>query len=143
MRSDPVLKRMGRRTIKAELVEIIENLREEIPDIILRTTLITGFPGETEEDHQELMDFVDQMEFDRLGVFTYSAGRRYTSCFHGGTDPRRIKGRKKRSADGASAGDIPGKGPAKGRTGSICDDRRSDFQEKVLILAGLMEMHQR
>ena len=70
--SDPVLKRMGRRTTKAELVEIIEKLRREIPDIILRTTLITGFPGETEEDHQELMDFVDQMEFDRLGVFTYS-----------------------------------------------------------------------
>lgn len=70
--SDPVLKRMGRRTTKAELVEIIEKLRSEIPDIILRTTLITGFPGETEEDHQELMEFVDEMEFDRLGVFTYS-----------------------------------------------------------------------
>ena len=70
--SDPVLKRMGRRTTKAELVEIIEKLRSEISDIILRTTLITGFPGETEEDHQELMEFVDEMEFDRLGVFTYS-----------------------------------------------------------------------
>lgn len=70
--SDGVLKRMGRRTSKAQLIEIIEKLREEIPEIALRTTLITGFPGETQEQHEELMDFVDQMEFDRLGVFTYS-----------------------------------------------------------------------
>ncbi len=70
--SDAVLKRMGRRTSKAQLIEIIEKLRREIPDIALRTTLITGFPGETEEQHEELMDFVDEMEFDRLGVFTYS-----------------------------------------------------------------------
>ena len=67
-----VLKRMGRRTSKAQLVEIIEKLRKEIPDISLRTTLITGFPGETQEQHEELKDFVDEMEFDRLGVFTYS-----------------------------------------------------------------------
>ncbi|RGT74595.1 30S ribosomal protein S12 methylthiotransferase RimO [Ruminococcus sp. AF18-22] len=71
--SDAVLKRMGRRTTKAELKEIIGKLRKEIPDICLRTTLITGFPGETEEQHEELMEFVDEMEFDRLGVFTYSA----------------------------------------------------------------------
>ncbi len=70
--SDTVLKRMGRRTSKAQLVEIIEKLRKEIPDISLRTTLITGFPGETQEQHEELKDFVDEMEFDRLGVFTYS-----------------------------------------------------------------------
>lgn len=70
--SDAVLKRMGRRTSKAQLVEIIEKLRKEIPDISLRTTLITGFPGETQEKHEELKDFVDEMEFDRLGVFTYS-----------------------------------------------------------------------
>ncbi len=70
--SDRILKRMGRRTSKAQLVEIITKLRKEIPDIVLRTSLITGFPGETEEDHQELMEFVDEMEFDRLGVFTYS-----------------------------------------------------------------------
>ena len=70
--SDRILKRMGRRTTRAQLTEIIEKLRREIPDIILRTTLITGFPGETEEDHQELMEFVNEMEFDRLGVFTYS-----------------------------------------------------------------------
>lgn len=70
--SDAVLKRMGRRTSKAQLVEITEKLRKEIPDISLRTTLITGFPGETQEQHEELKDFVDEMEFDRLGVFTYS-----------------------------------------------------------------------
>lgn len=70
--SDAVLKRMGRRTSKAQLVEIIEKLRKEIPDISLRTTLITGFPSETQEQHEELKDFVDEMEFDRLGVFTYS-----------------------------------------------------------------------
>jgi len=69
---DDVLKRMGRRTSKAQLVEIVEKLRREIPGIALRTTLITGFPGETEEQHEELMEFVDEMEFDRLGVFTYS-----------------------------------------------------------------------
>lgn len=70
--SDRILKRMGRRTTKQDLKEIIGKLRKEIPDICLRTTLITGFPGETEEDHGELMDFVDEMEFDRLGVFSYS-----------------------------------------------------------------------
>ena len=71
--NDRILKRMGRRTTKEELVRIVETLRKEIPDIILRTTLITGFPGETQEEHQELLEFIDAMEFDRLGVFTYSA----------------------------------------------------------------------
>ena len=70
--SDKILRRMGRRTSKQQLIDIITKLRREIPDIVLRTSLITGFPGETEEDHQELMEFVDEMEFDRLGVFTYS-----------------------------------------------------------------------
>lgn len=69
---DNILKRMGRRTNRQELTEIIEKLRNAIPDICIRTTLITGFPGETDEEHEELMDFVAQMEFDRLGVFTYS-----------------------------------------------------------------------
>ncbi len=69
---DDILKRMGRRTSKAQLIEIIEKLRTEIPEIALRTTLITGFPGETKEQHEELMEFIDEMEFDRLGVFTYS-----------------------------------------------------------------------
>ena len=70
--NDEILKRMGRRTSKQELIDIVTKLRKEIPDICLRTTLITGFPGETEEQHQELVEFVDEMEFDRLGVFTYS-----------------------------------------------------------------------
>lgn len=70
--SDRILKRMGRRTNQQELREMVEKLRKAIPDICLRTTLITGFPGETQEDHEELLAFVDEMEFDRLGVFTYS-----------------------------------------------------------------------
>ena len=70
--SDAVLRRMGRRTTKQDLLSIIEKLRREIPDIVLRTTLIAGFPGETQEQHEELMDFIDEVEFDRLGVFAYS-----------------------------------------------------------------------
>lgn len=70
--SDSVLKRMGRKTDSVQIRGIIKKLREKIPDICLRTTLITGFPGETEEDHEILMEFVDEMEFDRLGVFAYS-----------------------------------------------------------------------
>jgi len=70
--SDRILKLMGRRTSKEDLVKIISKLRNNIPDIILRTTLITGFPTETEEEHKQLLDFVKEMKFDRLGVFTYS-----------------------------------------------------------------------
>jgi len=70
--SDAVLKRMGRQTDQASLRRIIQRLREEIPDICLRTTLISGFPGETQDDFVELYNFVDEMEFDRLGVFPYS-----------------------------------------------------------------------
>ena len=70
--SDRILRLMGRRTNRADLERIIEQLRREIPDIILRTTLITGFPTETEEEHRELMEFVELERFDRLGVFTYS-----------------------------------------------------------------------
>ena len=70
--SDAVLKRMGRRTNEQQLRDIVDKLRTEIPDICLRTTLISGFPGETEEDHESVMHFVDDLEFDRLGVFTYS-----------------------------------------------------------------------
>ena len=71
--SDRILRRMGRRTSQKDLRRILTGLREAIPDICLRTTLISGFPGETEEDHEELLKFVDEMEFDRLGVFAYSA----------------------------------------------------------------------
>lgn len=70
--NDEILKKMGRRTNKSQLEAIVRKLRAEIPDISLRTTLITGFPGETKEQHEEVMEFVDEMEFDRLGVFTYS-----------------------------------------------------------------------
>ena len=70
--SDRILKRMGRRTNQKQLREMIASLRSQIPDIALRTTLISGFPGETEEDQEEVMRFVDEMEFERLGVFAYS-----------------------------------------------------------------------
>lgn len=70
--ADDILRRMGRRTTSEQLKEIIGKLRARIPDICLRTTLITGFPGESQENHEELMAFVDELEFDRLGVFTYS-----------------------------------------------------------------------
>lgn len=71
--SDPILKRMGRRTNQAQLREMIAKLRKEIPDIALRTTMISGFPGESQDDHEQVMQFVDEMEFERLGVFAYSA----------------------------------------------------------------------
>ena len=89
--SDAVLKRMGRRTTRKELTEKIQKLREEIPDIVLRTTLITGFPGETEEDHETLMEFVDEMEFDRLGVFTYSAEEDTPAASMEGQIPEKVK----------------------------------------------------
>lgn len=69
---DEILRRMGRRTSNADLRRIIGHLREEVPDIILRTTLITGFPGETQEQHEKLCRFINEMEFNRLGVFPYS-----------------------------------------------------------------------
>lgn len=71
--SDSILKRMGRRTSQQQIRELIGKLRREIPDIAIRTTMIAGFPGETQEDHEEVMAFVDEMEFERLGVFAYSA----------------------------------------------------------------------
>jgi ribosomal protein S12 methylthiotransferase len=70
--SDDILKRMGRKTSKKELLSLIEKLRKRISDIALRTSIITGFPGETDEEHKELLDFISQVEFDRLGVFKYS-----------------------------------------------------------------------
>lgn len=70
---DTILKKMGRKTTKREITERINSIRERIPDIVLRTTLITGFPGETEEDHKGVLEFIDEMEFGRLGAFTYSA----------------------------------------------------------------------
>ncbi|MBQ8666608.1 MAG: 30S ribosomal protein S12 methylthiotransferase RimO [Lachnospiraceae bacterium] len=71
--SDPVLRRMGRRTDQKQIRGVIEKLRSRMDDICIRTTLISGFPGETQEDFEETYRFVNEMEFDRLGVFTYSA----------------------------------------------------------------------
>lgn len=70
--SDNILSRMGRWTNKQELVDIVGKLKDNIPDIAIRTTLITGFPGETEDDFDEMYEFVREMNFKRLGVFTYS-----------------------------------------------------------------------
>lgn len=88
---DTILKRMGRRTNKRELVAVIGKLRSRIPDICIRTTLITGFPGETDEEHEELMEFVDQMEFDRLGVFTYSQEEDTPAASMPGQIPEEVK----------------------------------------------------
>ncbi len=70
--NDDILRRMGRRMTKEELERRIAHIREEIPDITLRTTIISGFPGETQQMHEELMRFLNEAEFDRLGVFAYS-----------------------------------------------------------------------
>ena len=70
--SDRILKLMGRQTTQAEIKSKIDALRKAVPDIVLRTTLISGFPGESDEDHKEVLDFVEDTKFDRLGVFTYS-----------------------------------------------------------------------
>jgi ribosomal protein S12 methylthiotransferase len=67
-----ILRRMGRKTSREDIVSLVSKLRTAMPDIAIRTTLISGFPGETQELHDGLVDFVDECEFDRLGVFTYS-----------------------------------------------------------------------
>lgn len=89
--SDRILKRMGRRTSQQDIRDMVARLREEIPDICLRTTLISGFPGETKEDHEELMAFVDELEFDRLGVFTYSPEEDTPAAVMEGQIPEEIK----------------------------------------------------
>ena len=78
--NDDILKRMNRKTTKQDIIDITNHLRERIPDITLRTTLICGFPGETEESHEELMQFVNDMEFDRLGAFAYSPEEGTKAC---------------------------------------------------------------
>ncbi len=89
--SDSVLKRMGRRTTRADLIRIVETLRREIPDIVLRTTLITGFPGETEEDFRELYSFAEQMRFERLGCFPYSKEEGTAAARMPDQIPKRVK----------------------------------------------------
>lgn len=88
---DEILRRMGRRTTRQQLISTVEKLRREIPDIVLRTTLITGFPGETKEQHEALMDFVDEMEFERLGVFTYSPEEDTPAADFPGQIPEEVK----------------------------------------------------
>lgn len=82
--SDAILKRMGRRTTKAELKEIVGTLRREIPDIVLRTTLITGFPGETPENHEELWNLLMRWNLTALSFYLFRRGR-YTGSIHAGT----------------------------------------------------------
>lgn len=93
--NDRILKLMGRRTDKEELVEKISKIRKEIPEIVIRTTLISGFPTETEEEHEELLDFVDEMEFDRLGVFTYSPEENTKAAEMQGQIPEDIKEKRR------------------------------------------------
>ena len=89
--SDRILKSMGRRTCREQLKAMIENLRRQIPDIALRTTLISGFPSETQEDHEILMDFVDEMEFERLGVFAYSQEEDTPAASFAGQVPEEVR----------------------------------------------------
>ncbi|MDD5901496.1 MAG: 30S ribosomal protein S12 methylthiotransferase RimO [Lachnospiraceae bacterium] len=95
--SDTVLKRMGRRTTKKELVRLIKKLRRNLPGIVLRTSLIAGFPGETEEEHEELLSFVKEMRFDRLGVFTYSKEENTPAAKMKGQIPAREKRRRQKA----------------------------------------------
>ena len=78
----PFLKRWDDRQQTVSFVKLLRNCVEKIPNIILRTTLISGFPGETEDDHRETLKFVNEMEFDRLGVFTYSAEENTPAATH-------------------------------------------------------------
>lgn len=93
--NDRILKLMGRRTNKEELMEKISKIRKKIPEIVIRTTLISGFPTETEEEHEELLDFVDEMEFDRLGVFTYSPEENTKAAEMQGQIPEEVKERRR------------------------------------------------
>ncbi len=78
--SNKVLKKMNRKSDKRSIENLVKKIRQEIPEVILRTTLITGFPGETEEDFKELYNFVENAKFDKLGVFAYSKEDRNSCC---------------------------------------------------------------
>lgn len=93
--NNEILKSMGRKTNKTQLTETIKKIREAIPDIVLRTTLISGFPGETQKQHEELMEFVDEMEFERLGVFTYSREEDTVAALMSNQVPENIKNKRK------------------------------------------------
>ena len=94
--SDEILRRMGRHTDRQELTKKIAMLREMMPDICLRTTLITGFPGEKEEDHRALLNFVREMRFDRLGVFTYSKEDGTPAAMMSPQIPARVKKKRQK-----------------------------------------------
>ena len=89
--NDEILRRMGRRTNKADLIEKIETIRRVLPDAALRTTLISGFPGETQKNHEECLEFVSRISFDRLGVFPYSPEEGTPAAEYGNPVPEKIK----------------------------------------------------
>lgn len=93
--ADHMLKAMARKTTRSEITESIRKLREAIPDIALRTTFITGFPGETGADHREMVDFVKEIKFDRLGAFTYSREEGTKAAAMKGQKPQWIKKRRR------------------------------------------------
>ena len=93
--NNEVLKRMGRKMSKEDLTQIIRQIRTAIPGVCLRTTLITGFPGETQEQHQELVNFVEEMRFDRLGVFTYSQEEDTPAALLDGQLPQEVKDKRR------------------------------------------------
>jgi ribosomal protein S12 methylthiotransferase len=86
-----VLKRMGRKTTRSRLEELVKKLRTQIPDITLRTSIIAGFPGETEEEFEELCDFLESVKFDRVGVFAYSCEEGTPAAKMNGQLPEEIK----------------------------------------------------
>ena len=94
--SDGVLKRMGRRSSRMQMESLIRKLRSAMPDIALRTSLITGFPGETEEEFAELLDFVKQTRFDKLGVFAYSKEENTPAAKMKGQIPKRIREKRQK-----------------------------------------------
>lgn len=93
--SDDILKKMGRRTTREEITERIAKLRQEIPGIALRTTFITGFPTETHRDHRQMLDFVEEIKFERLGVFTYSREEGTQAAKMSGQLPELVKKRRR------------------------------------------------
>lgn len=94
--ADSVLARMGRRTNRRDVTALIRKLRQRMPDLALRTSLITGFPGETEEEHRENLDFIREIGFDRLGVFCYSREEGTAAYKMPGQVPKRTKERRRR-----------------------------------------------
>ena len=114
--SDRILKAMGRKTSRAEVTALIRRLRDAVPDIALRTTLMSGFPGETEEDHAENLSFVREMRFERLGVFAYSKEEGTAAAKFKNQVPKRLREKRRneimRLQQGIAfekAGEMPGR----------------------------------